>query len=241
MKSLVHYTLAITLTLLSINTGFAQFKKVKGNGNITTKTITTEDYSEIEVVGFMDVTLVTGTEGTITVSTDSNIHEYVEITSNKGVLKLKIKNNVTISTKKGVNITVPFTAINNLSLTGSGDVETKNTINTTHFETELTGSGDMKLDVKATSIDAKLTGSGDLILTGNVSDLEIKVTGSGDFVGKNLNAENVEAYVSGSGDISVNATKKLKARVHGSGDITYSGNPAATDKKVMGSGDITSH
>ncbi len=241
MKSLIHYTLAITLCLLSINTSIAQNKKVKGNGNITTKTITTEDYSEIEVVGFMDVTLVTGIEGSITISTDDNIHQYVEIESNKGVLKLKIKNNITISTKNGVKITVPFTAINNVSLIGSGDVETNNTINATHFNTKIIGSGDMKLDVTATSIDAKLTGSGDLRLTGNVSDLEIKVTGSGDFVGKNLNAENVEAYVSGSGDISVNATKKLKARVHGSGDITYSGNPAVTDKKVMGSGDITSH
>lgn len=241
MKSLVHYSLVIALTLLSINPSFSQGKKVKGNGNITTKTIKTEDYNEIQVVGFMDVTLVSGTEGTITVTTDENLHEYVEIESNKGVLKLKIKNNVNISSKKGVIIKVPFTDINNVSLTGSGDVISNNTINATNFETEITGSGDMNLDVKATSIDAKLTGSGDLKLTGSVSELEIKVTGSGDFEGKNLNAENVEAYVSGSGDISINVTKNLKARVHGSGDITYSGNPESTNKKVMGSGDISSH
>jgi len=241
MKSIVHYSIAIALSLLSINIGFSQNKRVKGNGNVTTKTTTTEDYNEIEVVDFMYVTLESGTEGTITVSAEDNIHEYVEIESKNGVLKLKIKNNVNISTKYGVRITVPFTDINRVSLTGSGDVDSKTTINATHFNTEITGSGDIKLDVKANSIDAKLTGSGDLILTGNVSELEIKVTGSGDFVAKNLKAENVEAYVSGSGDISVYATKKLKARVHGSGDITYSGNPETTDKKVMGSGDITSH
>ena len=71
--------------------------------------------------------------------------------------------------------------------------------------------------------------------------LEIKVTGSGDFDGGSLNAQNVEAYVSGSGDARVVANKNIKARVNGSGDINYSGNPRTSDTKVMGSGDISSN
>ena len=241
MKTVLHYSIAIALTLFSINSGIAQHKKVKGNGNVTTKTHKTATYDQVSVVGFMDVYLEAGTEGTITVTTDENIHEYVKVEVKNGKLTLKIKDGVNISTKKGLHITVPFIDINNVSLTGSGDVITKSVIKSTNFNTELTGSGDMVLEVSASSIDAKLTGSGDLKLNGNVSDLEVKVTGSGDFFGKNLTAQNVEAYVSGSGDISVVATKSLKARVHGSGDITYTGNPETTNKKVMGSGDITSH
>jgi len=33
----------------------------------------------------------------------------------------------------------------------------------------------------------------------------------------------------------------VKARVTGSGDIDYQGNPEREDKKVSGSGDITKH
>jgi hypothetical protein len=71
--------------------------------------------------------------------------------------------------------------------------------------------------------------------------LEIKVTGSGDFDGDSLNSQNVQAYVSGSGDARVVAKNSIKARVNGSGDINYSGNPSKSDTKVMGTGDISSN
>ena len=241
MKNPIHYFLVIALTLLTFTTSNAQFKKVKGNGNVTTKKHSTSDYHKVDVVGFMDVKLEKGTEGNITVKTDDNIHEYVSIESNKGVLKIKIKNNVNISTKKGLHITVPFTDLDNVSLTGSGDVLTSNQIKSDQFEAEVTGSGDMTLDVDSIRIDAKVTGSGDLKITGSTTHLEIKVTGSGDFDGDSLNAQNVEAYVSGSGDARVVANKSIKARVNGSGDINYSGNPSKSDTKVMGSGDISSN
>ncbi|NNM17996.1 MAG: DUF2807 domain-containing protein, partial [Croceitalea sp.] len=56
-----------------------------------------------------------------------------------------------------------------------------------------------------------------------------------------LEAEFVEASVSGSADITVTANQSLKARVSGSGDITYKGNPKKIDTKTGGSGDISSY
>ena len=241
MKSIIKYTLAIAITLFCFNTSYAQFKKIKGNGNVTTKTHNTSDYNEIKVVGFMDVKLENGAEGTITVTTDENIQEYIVIESKNGVLTIKVKNNVNIQTKKGLHITVPFKELGKVSLTGSGDVLTSDVIKSEAFETELTGSGDVILEVDATTIDAKITGSGDLKLSGKTTELEVKVTGSGDFSGKGLTAQNTQVYVSGSGDAIVYASKSLKARVNGSGDINYYGNPASTDTKVMGSGDIGSN
>jgi len=241
MNTLLHYSITIAFILFSFTIGNAQSKRVKGNGNVSTKIHTTEDYNEVSVVGFMDVFLENGKEGSITVTTDENIHEYVSIESKNGKLIIKIKNNVNISTKNGLHITVPFIDLDNVSLTGSGDVLTKSVIKTTAFEVELTGSGDMILEVEATTIDAKITGSGDLRLTGKSNELEIKITGSGDFVSKNLKSQRVEAYVSGSGDASVYASESIKARVHGSGDIIYYGNPKTSNNKVMGSGDIDSN
>jgi len=241
MKSLIKYTLALAITLVCFNTSIAQNKKVKGNGNVTTKTHNTSDYNEVKVVGFMDVKLESGTEGSITVTTDENIQEYIIIESKNGTLTIKVKNKVNIQTKKGVHITVPFKDLNKVSLTGSGDVLTSSKINSASFEVELTGSGDVILDVDATTIDAKITGSGDLKLKGIATDLEVKVTGSGDFSGKSLTSQNTQVYVSGSGDAIVYASKSLKARVNGSGDINYYGNPESTDTKVMGSGDIGSN
>ena len=238
MKILIHYLLVIALTLLSYNTSFAQFKKVKGNGNITTKTHTTSDYYKVAVVGSMDVILEKGTEGTIRVTTDENIHEYVTIESNKGVLKIKIKNYVNIKSKKSIHITVPFTSLDNVSLDGSGSVLTNDQIKSDQFEAEISGSGEMNLDIDVNRVNAKVNGSASLKIIGTATDLEIKVIGSGDFDGGSLIAQNVEANVIGSGNALVVAKSSIKARVYGSGDIKYLGNPSTSDNKVSGSGDI---
>jgi hypothetical protein len=56
----------------------------------------------------MNLQLEKGTKGTIRVTKDENIHEYLSVKSSEGVLKIKIKSNINISTKKGLHITVPF-------------------------------------------------------------------------------------------------------------------------------------
>ena len=54
-------------------------------------------------------------------------------------------------------------------------------------------------------------------------------------------AKEVEAKVSGSGDMEISVTERLTARVSGSGDIKYKGKPSIEDIKVSGSGDVTSY
>ena len=238
MKILTHYLLLIALTLLSYNVTSFVHKKVKGNGSITTKTHTTSDYHKVDVFGSMDVILEKGTEGTIRVTTDENIHQYVIIESNKGVLNIKIKNNVNINTKKSIHIKVPFTSLDNVSLTGSGNVLTNDQIKSDQFEAEISGSGEMNLDIDVNRVDAKVNGSGDLKILGTATGLDIKVIGSGYFDGECLISQNVEAKVTGSGGAVVVAKSSIKARVIGSGDIEYLGTPSASDNKVIGSGDI---
>ena len=54
MKKLLHYSLAIAVILLTYTTSSAQFKKVRGSENVTTKTHSTSDYHKVDLVGFMD-------------------------------------------------------------------------------------------------------------------------------------------------------------------------------------------
>lgn len=242
MNALVKFTLTLSLIIFGFSESTAQWnKKIVGNGNVTTNNITTQSYEKIEAVGSMDVHLERGKEGTISVTTDSNIQEYIIVEVKGSTLVLRTENNVNLKTKNGIHIKVPFESISGISLVGSGDVDTKDTIKSDAFDVSVTGSGDIVLEVESNDLDAKVTGSGDLTLSGKTINLEVKVSGSGDFVGNSLTAENTEVYVSGSGDAKVTATMSIKARVNGSGDIEYSGNPTKSDTKVMGSGDISSN
>lgn len=156
------------------------------------------------------------------------------------VLKIYFKKNKYISTSKGkqIIINVPIESINEISLTCSGDVISKNRIQSNSFSAKLMGSDNMNLEVQNTDLDVNLIGSGDLRLTGTTENLNSNLNGSGDIDSPNLKAKNVKATVSGSGDNTVFCSESLYARVSGSGDLKNKGGPKKKDTKVIGSGEI---
>jgi len=72
--------LLIAIALLSFSFAQAQLwggKKIKGNGDVTTITRTTDDYDALRLAGWMDFELVKGEEGTIKIEGESNLLEYI--------------------------------------------------------------------------------------------------------------------------------------------------------------------
>lgn len=235
--------LSLSLILLCTTSCTAQWgKKVKGNGNMTTVERSVGEYDAIGLSGWFDVDLVAGKEGEITLEGESNLLEHIKTEVKNGKLSIKVEKGYNLkpsSWEDGIRITVPVESVSSVALSGSGDIVGKTTIKTNAFETAMSGSGDITLDVEANSIDASMSGSGDITLNGSTTDFNAAISGSGDIKAYGLEADNVDATVSGSADIKVTANKMLKARVSGSGDISYRGNPEKVDTKASGSGDIS--
>lgn len=239
MKKIITLSLVLAFTVSCT----AQWgKRIKGNGNNITIDRSVGDYDAIALSGWFDVDLVDGTEGNITLKGESNLLDYIITEVKDGKLVIKTKKGVNLkpsSWNDGIHITVPVESINALALSGSGDIVGKTTIKTNTFKTAMSGSGDITVDIDASSVEAKMSGSGDINLSGSTTDFEATISGSGDIKAYDLEADNVDATVSGSADIKVTANKMLKARVSGSGDISYRGNPEKVDTKASGSGDIS--
>ncbi len=241
MKNSIHLSI---LTIVFATTvcnaqSWGNNQKISGNGNLKSETRTTATYDEIKVSGFFDVDLIAGAEGQITIEGEENLLPYVIIESENNILSIYTKKGYNIQTNKKVLIQVPFESLNKISLVGSGDVNSKNVIKAENLDIKLTGSGDMKLDIEAKTTEISLSGSGDMVVKGKSDDLTSKVAGSGDIDSYNLITKNADVSVAGSGDLKVFCTESLKARVAGSGDIFYKGNPKTKDTKTAGSGDIS--
>ncbi|WP_026915057.1 head GIN domain-containing protein [Christiangramia portivictoriae] len=235
--------LLTALLLLAFTSAQAQWgsKKVRGNGNMVTETRSTSDYEKIHVVGSMNVKLVSGSEGNIKVAAESNLQEYILTEVKNGTLKISTEKGVNLQTRKDLLITVPVESVNAISLTGSGDIWTQDSLSEEELSVSVTGSGDMVLDIKSKYLKGQVTGSGDIKIKGSSENFECNVTGSGDFDAFDLKAKHVEARVSGSGDVMVYAASSLKANVSGSGDIVYKGDPEKQNFKTNGSGKVSSY
>lgn len=235
--------LVVTLVLAITASCSAQWgKKIKGNGEKVTIERSTGDYDAIAVSGWFDVDLVDGKEGQLRLEGESNLLEYIVTEVKNGKLIIKTENNVNLKPSDwngGIRITVPVERISAISLSGSGDIVSKTILKADKLETAMSGSGDITLDVETGSVSASMSGSGDITFNGTTTDFSATISGSGDIKAFDLEADNVDATVSGSADIKVTANKMLRARVSGSGDITYRGNPAKLDTRTSGSGDIS--
>ncbi|PQB04294.1 head GIN domain-containing protein [Aureitalea marina] len=243
MKTTIKTILCTLLIVGGTSSVFAQWgsKKVTGNGNVTTKTVNTGSYDAVKGVGSMDIHLERGTEGAVQVTTDDNLHEYLDIQVKGSSLVIATKKGYNLKTKKGIHVTVPFQDISEVALTGSGDIDTKDTIDSQNMAISVTGSGDVILDINSGKAKVRVTGSGDIELSGKTVDLDLAISGSGDYKGFGLEAQNTDVSISGSGDAKVVANSSIIARVAGSGDIEYRGNPEQSDTKASGSGSITSN
>ncbi len=123
-----------------------------------------------------------------------------------------------------------------LVISGSGALRSKAVRG--DLEARVSGSGVVNT-ASARRADLVISGSGD-VRTGPIADgLRATITGSG-----NLDAERVEgpfeAVVSGVGDIKVPAghVTSMRARISGSGDVSFGGDAQSLQALVSGSGDI---
>lgn len=236
--------LTLSLALITISASAQWGKRIKGNGNVVTIERSVGEYDAVSSAGWFDVELVAGNEGELTLKGEENLLEYIKTEVKDGKLVIKKEKGVNLQSsnwKSNIVITVPVEDIEAVSLSGSGDVVSKTTLKADNFKASVAGSGDVSLSVEANTLKAGLSGSGDINLEGSANSFEVSVAGSGDIKAYDLIADYVDARVSGSADIKVTANKGLVAKVSGSGDITYKGNPAKIDSKSSGSGDISSY
>ena len=235
--------LLIAMILLGTSAHAQWWKRIKGNGNTITQTRQTANYDKVSVSGSFDVQLVRGEEGEITLKGEENLLEHIEVYVKNNVLILKVKDNINLSSSwnKTITIEVPVIEITGVKLSGSGDISTQTTLKSTDFNAAVSGSGDISLAIEATNLYVQISGSGDINLSGSADDLTVKVSGSGDVNAYDVAAQDATVTVSGSADVTLTVKGTLNAKVSGSGDIQYKGNPKKVVSKVSGSGDVNGY
>jgi len=241
-NSKIKLVLSSIVCLMFISVITAQkYGKVVGSGKMIEKTRNVGSFDEVGVSGSFDVFLVKGNEGKIDIKIEDNLLDYLVTTVDNGKLKIKWKKGVNIRSHKTTVLTVYFKEINSVGLAGSGDIVSKDLIKSNDFSVAVAGSGDIDVVVEAKTVKAAISGSGDISLKGTTISFDASIAGSGDIEAYGLKAEKADMKISGSGDMTISVEKELKARISGSGDIRYKGNPKYEDSKVSGSGSIRSN
>ena len=170
-----------------------------------------------------------------------NIIDLVSTTVSNGIWEIKFQNDDCIEDfQLSFVITVPN--INQLTLSGSGDIGVNDFSNQSGLNIDVSGSGNFTLNnfEGITDLDINLGGSGNVSGNRDISTLgSLNVTniGSGKYSGFAISANDCTVNSSGSGNCEITAQNTLNVTISGSGDVSYKGMPTIT-QNITGSGNL---
>ena len=241
-----HLKKFITLALFIVTGSELTTANVKSSV-VNSKIILTDDdrqvsgFSGITISGRHNVYITMGNTESLRLEGDADAINEIETEVEDGVLKIRNKkqmNSRSWNNTGKVNIYIQAKSLNNLVLSGSGNVDINGKVKSANLNTTISGSGSISANIEVENYNAVISGSGEISAKGSARNAKITVAGSGDFDGHNLKTTNANAKVSGSGDISIIVDKQLEAVMSGSGDIRYIGNAMVNSTK-SGSGNIS--
>ena len=209
---------------------------VRGNGNLVTSEKSVSAFEKIACRGGVEVRFHASEKYRAVVTVDSNLDEYVEISTRDNVL--------TIGTQRGYNykftkftVDVYCPVLTGVSISGSGNFVSVDKITASTFAADISGSGRVDGTIECDNFNGKISGSGRITTTGTCGNATVSISGSGNYNGNEFEAKNATVTISGSGNVNLYVTDQLNANISGSGNITYRGEPKV-DSKVSGSGRI---
>jgi len=166
MKLFATILLLIVIIIYFVKIKFS-FDRIEGSGDIVSEDRELIDFQSISLLGSIDVTINYLDAASCTVVGDDNIIEHVktEVINDK----LTISIDKSYSSTKALVVNLSVLNVNELSVSGSGDIKFKN--------------------YKDDTLSLKISGSGDILGDGNVETLTGKINGSGDLLLKELHSK----------------------------------------------------
>ena len=257
MNRIASVSIITLLTIFSFQSCFIiNFRKEKGNEEITSKVYEIKDYSEISTSGSIEV-IYEQKEGSpyLKVETDSNMFDYIDIDSDGTELSIDLNSEAAPSK---LIVYTNSSELLKARLSGAGTLNLKDSINVPSLSISSSGSHKVIIDQLETS-KLKLDASGSSIFTidnliaskfavegkgsvriqveGKVNDALFDIAGSGKIEALNLKTQTTKCEIAGSGSASLNCEKDLDISVAGSGRVKYTGN-ARVSQSIAGSGKV---
>jgi hypothetical protein len=233
------------------------FDSVRGTGMSIDRSFNVSDFKGIDVSGGFDVTLVQGNTESLTLTAQKNLFEHIKVEVENGTLKVYTRNNLMATQPMKARIT--FKTIDNLKVSGGGDVNCETPIDVDALDIYISGGGDFNSVINSKELKCHISGGGDAQIGGKTKAYSIDVSGGGD-IKSEVNASNISCRIAGGGDLflrnedktseadlDINGggnmdvkidAEKLRCSVTGGGDATISGQASEFEIIINGGGDV---
>jgi hypothetical protein len=212
---------------------------VRGIGELKNKTYEVANFSGVDVSGGFDVNLVQDGTESLVLTAQENLFEFITVNVENGILKIGLEKNVLQT--KGLKARINLKSINQLHVSGGGDVTAETTLEVPELAIDLSGGGDLKTALRTGELRCRITGGGDAGIDGEIASYSLTMSGGGD-VQSDISSSKISCSINGGGDLKINNRQKASladVNISGGGDVNLQTDADEVKCSVTGGGDAS--
>jgi hypothetical protein len=209
-----NFSLYALLLLLILSTG-CDWRRIRGNGHITTEARPVTGFTQVEAGGAYELEWRPGTPS-LSLTTDQNLLEQIETSVSGNTLRIKMHD--PLAPTHGIKIAISSPNLSGADLSGAVRFGAAQ-ISGAEFILSTSGAARISLAGQATHFVASLTGASRL-------------------QAESLQTDSAEISVTGAGKADIAVANSLKVAITGAGRVTYTGDPKSVQKQITGAGKV---
>jgi len=198
------------------------------------KEISVGTFSDLDVRTVGNVYLLQGNKEAVRIESDRDASDYIEVNNAGNKLTITSKGLRNWHGKLDIYITVRN--LNSAYFKAVGNIRTQNVLKSRSLKITASAAGNITLDLDCGLFESNFSAVGNVNLAGDVDNAVIHNSATGNLRAGDLKARTLSVYLSGVGNITLYADKELSIDAHGTGNITYKGNPAVKHISKHGTG-----
>ena len=197
-------------------------ERITGNDVIITETRDISGFTGVHSSGSNRIHIAYGTDFKVEIKGSSNLVPVYESAVRNNILELGYRNGVNVH-GNDIEIFLTMPLVKSVSLSGSGDVNIAGDFpDTTSFQLTVSGSADVEVKdtINCNSVNVNISGSGGANLAKMLAKhADVTISGSGNV---RVSAEQeLKVRISGSGDVYYDGNPTVSSDISGSGKVRH--------------------
>ena len=236
-KTIIKVAAILFLTTLT-SCGIDMLNRVEGNNNVTSiKRDINTDFTKVRVSTGIELIIQQGSEISLTVEADENLHDIIITEVVDGKLKIYTEKNIWKSAAKRVYLTV--NTIEELTASSGSTVISESVLKANNLDVSSSSGANLTIEVAATNLISSTSSGSSLNLSGETTSHETSASSGSSITAYKLISKDVIAKVSSGASISVYVSSSIDGKASSGGGISFEGNPEKITKKTSSGGRVS--
>ena len=239
MKKLFYFILISVLTnacIIHVDDDDFDENCIHGNGNFTQETFVLSNFEQVSLSLPANVFITQEDKSEVRIEAEENILPH--ITTSVRNKTLNISTNRCFRNVSEITIYISSPNFSIIKNSGAANITALTTITAPNLDLTLSGVGNINMDLDSESLLVRINGSGNVDLSGEASNQHVNINGTANYKSFDLISKDCTITLSGVGNAEVYASKSLDAKINGTGNIRYKGDPESVISSISGTGNL---